>query len=65
MKLAYKLVSSGLVLDTVTVTDSRISYDTGKAKSLFDSKVRIMGRKLAIATLTNWSNGYVSVTPIE
>lgn len=65
MRLAYRLVATNHQLDTVTITGNRITYDTGRAKQLFQSKIDAIGRTAAIATLTNWSNGYVSVTPIE
>jgi hypothetical protein len=52
---------TGEVYDTVTVDGARITYDTGDARDLIESRARLAdGTDQLIASLDGWSNGYVA-----
>jgi hypothetical protein len=52
---------SETVLDTITFgADFAATYDTGKARSLVESKQATLGAAKAVEVLKNWpGNGYV------
>lgn len=65
MKLEYRLVSDGTVLDTVVITRQSIIYSTGAAKEMFRPVIKGPGGyPLAMAKFKSWSNGYVSTFEI-
>lgn len=65
MKLKYFVVSTGRVLDTITVNGTNLRYETGAARPLFENRIAARGRVAAIAILKEWSNGYVATAPVD
>lgn len=63
MILRVRLVSTGNVLDTVTVDGDAVAYDTGAARSIVESRARARSRGSspaeACTALCGWSNGYL------
>ena len=67
-RLVVSSVRSGRVLDTVTLVDGVLAYDTGKARDLVEAP-RIAKPDLTDAQLlamrSNWSNGYIQIRPAD
>jgi hypothetical protein len=63
--LDYVEVSTGALLDTVTLVDDRLSYATGTAEQMFLTYQNRFGWSAAMAydELAGWSNGYVALRP--
>lgn len=61
MILRVSLVSTGRVLDTVTVEGDTVGYDSGAARSIVESRARSrnLSPAAACAQLSGWSNGYI------
>nr|WP_221374387.1 hypothetical protein [Actinoplanes polyasparticus] len=60
-----QLVSGDDVLDTVTFTGDEITYATGEARSLIESRLKLIpDRVQALRSLVGWSNGYVTVRAV-
>lgn len=53
-------VSSGALLDVITVSGDVVTYETGKARPMVENQV-VAGRSLleVVEGLRSWSNGYV------
>lgn len=52
-------------IDRVTMTDDSVSYETGAAISLVETKVDSLGQKQAMKLFRSWSNGYVTTTELK
>lgn len=51
---------TGEVLDTVTFDDTTITYATGEAEPLVETRGRLIpDRALMVASFDDWSNGYL------
>lgn len=63
--LDYIEVSTGQVLDTVTLDGDQLAYATGAAQEMFtDWRGRFgWGAAETYDRLTAWSNGYVALQP--
>jgi hypothetical protein len=60
MIIEYVNAADDTVLDTVTFDGDDITYDTGRARSLVESKIAALGgADTARKALRSWSNGYV------
>jgi hypothetical protein len=55
----------GTVQDLITVVDGRFTYQTGQAQSLVEARLRQLPSKAdVVASLADWSNGYVTVREV-
>lgn len=65
MILEYVDVSTGEVLDTVTVTGDQLTFATGAAEQMFAIRQDAFGWTPAEAfkQLDGWSNGYAALRP--
>lgn len=59
-------VASGKVLDTITLTDGAVAYDTGAAREIATSiRARLGGEATdadLFAAMAGWSNGYLAIS---
>lgn len=64
--MKFNVISSrtNKVLDTVTLTESGVSYRTGKAQEMVDLALNRMSNQQAQEQFKNWSNGYVSTVRV-
>lgn len=63
--LYFVEVSTGEVLDTVTLADGELSFATGEARQLFTLRRDRFAwtAEQAYDQLTGWSNGYAALRP--
>jgi hypothetical protein len=63
--LDYLEVSTGVVLDTVTLVDGQLSFATGAATQLFTTRTGRYGwtAERTYDQLVSWSNGYAALRP--
>ncbi len=55
-------VADGAVLDTIVFTDADVTYQTGEAQTLVESRMRLIpDREAMVLSLDGWSNGYVQI----
>lgn len=51
-------------IDRVTVTRDTITYATQAARSTVESRIDMLGRRVALDELRSWSNGYITFSEI-
>lgn len=62
MRLKYRVVSTKRILDIITVEGDKLTYDTGRAKPMFENMIAQRGLPYTLELFKNWSNGYVSIS---
>lgn len=64
-RLDYVEVSTGVVLDTVTLADGELHFASAAAVGVFAARRAAFGWSAAraFAELAGWSNGYMALRP--
>ena len=65
MTLDYVEVSTGDVLDSITLDGDQLVYTTGAARQMFETRMDRFGwtARRTIGELSGWSNGYAALRP--